>query len=76
MVKELIEKVSSKGGESIAFVFDGLDEYRSEGNLILDIIRGMKLPRAKIFMTSRPAGSHWFRRLVCTNIEIVGFLEE
>ena len=79
MVKELIERVSSTGGKDIAFAFDGLDEYRpvmQESNLVLDIIRGMKLPRAKVFMTSRPAGSHRFRRLVRTNIEIVGFLEE
>ena len=79
MVREVIEKASSTGGKGLAFAFDGLDEYRpatQEGNLVLDIIRGMKLPRAKVFMTSRPTGSHRFRRLVGTNIEIVGFLEE
>ena len=79
MTKELVTKASSTGGKGFAFAFDGLDEYRpatQEGNLVLDIIRGIKLPNAKVFMTSRPAGSHRFRRLVRTNIEIIGFLEE
>ena len=79
MTKELINEISSTGGKGIVFAFDGLDEYRpatQEGNLICDIIRGTKLPNARVFITSRPAGSHRFRRLVKTNIEIIGFLEE
>ena len=79
MTKELVDEISSTGGKGVVFAFDGLDEYRPAaqvGNLICDIIRGTKLPNARVFITSRPAGSHEFRRLVQTNIEIIGFLEK
>ena len=79
VVQDLVERFERTGGEEVCFAFDGLDEYTSEmerGNLIYDLIHGYRLPKASIFLTSRPAGSHKLRKWVKQNIEIVGFLKD
>ena len=79
VVQDLVETFERTGGEKVCFAFDGLDEYSSQmepGKLIHDMIHGYRLPKARIFVTSRPAGSDKLRRYVKQNIEIVGFLED
>ena len=79
IVQAVADRIEATGGKGVYFVFDGLDEYepaKQVGNLLCDIIRATKLPNAKVFMTSRPAGSIRFRNVAQENIEIIGFLEE
>lgn len=79
VVQDLVETFERTGGEKVCFAFDGLDEYISQmepGKLIHDMIHGYRLPKASIFITSRPAGSQPLRGNVKQNVEIIGFLEE
>lgn len=79
VVKDLAEMFERNGGEKVCFAFDGLDEYISQmepGKLIHDMIHGYRLPKASVFITSRPAGSHRLRRNVKRNVEIIGFLKD
>ena len=80
-VDKVLDKVIKEGGKGMCFAFDGLDEYSArlkEGNLIMKIIHGQVLPKATVFMTTRPATAERFRRrmLLSQNIEIIGFLKE
>ena len=81
VVSKVIDEIKLTEGKSVCFILDGLDEYSAvfrSGNLIHDLIFGLKLPNASIFMTSRPAGSHRLRNStrLQQNIEIVGFLDD
>lgn len=81
LVLPLVKEISQTGGKGVCFAFDGLDEYKAvfqRGNLIQELIDGKRLPRASIYLLSRPAGSHRLRNSarLTHNIEIIGFLEE
>ena len=78
VLDKVYDKITEDGGKGVCFAFDGLDEYSSKltpSNLVMRIIHGHDLPRAAVFMTSRPATSERFRRktLLTKHIEIIGF---
>lgn len=81
VVDAIHDKITREGGKGVCFGFDGLDEYSSKltpESLVTKLIHGNLLPRAAVFLTSRPATSERFRRetILSQNIEIIGFLEE
>ncbi len=71
-------------GADILIIFDGFDELSSQErnflqkSLVLDIIKGDKLHRCSVMITSRPYASQPLRSLSRVNrhIEVLGFTEE
>ena len=78
------QKVKADNGEGVLFVFDGFDEFpsdlREKSHIVIDIIKGSKLPKATVLVTSRPSASAQLQALLQTSIdkhiEVVGFSEK
>ena len=76
-IQELVTTIERSQGEHVVFAFDGLDEYKrisEENNIIKDLLKGGKLPRASIIVTSRPDACAEFRQYASKRIEVIGFL--
>ena len=77
----LEDEVNGNEGESMCFVFDGLDEYSQmytkDGHSWFDqLVRGDILTSSTIIITSRPNASVELRASVHTRGEVLGFLKE
>ena len=77
------QEVKEENGNRVLFVCDGFDEFSPElreNSLVMDIIRGSKLPKATVLVTSRPSASAQLQSLLLTgigkHIEVVGFSEK
>ena len=78
------QEVKRENGNGVLFVFDGFDEFpselRDEQSLVMDTIKGSKLPKATVLVTSRPSASAQLETLLQTgigkHIEVVGFSEK
>ena len=70
------------GGESVCFIFDGLDEYsdlnylKTGDSWFEKVLRGQLLPSSTIIITSRPNASVELRKSVHIRAEVLGFLKE
>ena len=79
---EVLRHVRKTSGEHVLFIFDGYDELsleeRTQQSLFLDVIRGEKLCKSSVLVTSRPYASDNLQCLKCINrhIEVLGFTEE
>ena len=76
-IQELVTTIESSQGDHVVFAFDGLDEYKKIGednNIIKNLLKGNKLPKASIVVTSRPDACAQFRQYATKRIEVVGFL--
>ena len=76
-IQELVTTIERSEGGHVVFAFDGLDEYKrisEKNNIIKDLLKGKKLPRASILVTSRPDACAQFRPYATKRIEVVGFL--
>ena len=80
----VVQEVKRENGNGVLFVFDGFDEFpselRDEQSLVMDTIKGSKLPKATVLVTSRPSASAQLQTLLQTgigkHIEVVGFSEK
>ena len=72
-------KIEETRGESVCFVFDGLDEYikpysTDENCWFEQVLRGEELTCSTIVLTSRPNASVELRKTVHIRGEVLGFL--
>ena len=77
-IQELVTTIERSHGQHVIFAFDGLDEYKrisERNNIIKDLIKGEKLQRALVLVTSRPDACAQFRRYATKRIEVIGFLK-
>ena len=79
----VVQEVKRENGNGVLFVFDGFDEFPSElreKSLVMDTIKGSKLPKATVLVTSRPSASAQLQELlqagIGKHIEVVGFSEK
>ena len=73
------EYLLHSGGEHVAFVFDGFDEYPEnlrQNGFISDILQHKMLPCCHLVVTSRPHASAHLRTNCDRYIEIRGFTKE
>ena len=84
-LKEAVSSdIEDSDGEGVLFIFDGFDELPAEqramGSLFVDIINGLYLPRATVFITSRPSVTAELlsrcKPQISKHIEILGFTEQ
>ena len=84
-LQQNIEKhIMQVSGAGTLIIFDGFDELSYEErnclqqSLVLDIIKGSKLHRCSVMITSRPYASQPLRSLATVNrhIEVLGFTEK
>ena len=78
---EVIDFLEKCSGKSVAFVFDGFDEFPTlqEGSIVMDIIGneyGRKFCRSIVVVTSRPTATLDLCKIVDRRIEILGFAPE
>ena len=77
--RSVVQHVQSTSGENVLLIFDAFDELgymeRSQDSLFLDIIKGEKLHKCTVIVTSRPYASESLHQLKSVNrhIEILGF---
>ena len=75
----VVQHVQSTSGENVLLIFDAFDELgymeRSKDSLFLDIIKGKKLHRCTVVVTSRPYASEslYDPKSVNRHIEVLGF---
>ena len=80
-MQRLASDINISFGKDICFIFDGLDEYSasfttSGSSWFEQLLRGEKLQRSLIFITSRPNASIDLRKSVTIRAEVLGFLEQ
>ena len=75
-----VNYIQKFSGENVLFIFDGFDELskqqRTEYSIFLDIIKGDKLHRSSILVTSRPYTSITLRNSfakIDRHVEVLGF---
>ena len=78
---EVEEYLKEFGGENVAFVFDGFDEFPAsqENSIVTDIISnkyGRKFSKSIVVITSRPTATLLLHKEVDRRIEILGFAAE
>ena len=80
--QQIVQHIQETSGEHILLIFDGYDELsnedRTQGSLLLDIVRGDKFLRSSVLVTSRPYASDYLQQLESVNrhVEVLGFTKE
>ena len=81
--RDVATEVEMREGEGVLFVFDGFDEFPAslrKSSLVVSIIEGVCLPKAKVLVTSRPSATAELQSLGQTSIgkhiEVVGFSQQ
>ena len=75
-VGEVAKEIMASKGEGILFILDGWDELpvgKPGHSVILDLIKGDKLWKSSIIITSRPTSSAKLHQHVSLRAEILGF---
>ena len=70
--------LSRNGGENLALLLDGYDEYPDllkQSSLIADILKRQVLPLCGLVVSSRPHASESFRKQATIKVDILGFTE-
>ena len=76
MGHEIEEELFACNGKGVLFVLDGWDEMPKGAagrSIILDMLKGSKLPESSVIITSRPTSSASLYKFVKNRIEILGF---
>ena len=76
---EIEDTITANDGENVLFILDGWDELPSKApaySFILNLVKGIKLPKSSIIVTSRPTSSAILHSLVHLQIEILGFTKD
>ena len=79
MGREMAATITASDGENTLFILDGWDELPRHApaySFIINIVKGIKLPKSSVIITSRPTSSAIFQSLVHLQIEIVGFTKD
>ena len=79
MGREIEDTITASDGENVLFILDGWDELPSTApaySFILNLVKGIKLPKSSIIITSRPTSSTILHSLVHLQIEILGFTKD
>ena len=77
--QSVVQHIQSTSGEHVLLIFDAFDELgyveRTQDSLFLDIIKGKKLHKSTVVVTSRPYASETLHQLKSVNrhIEVLGF---
>ena len=77
--QSVVQHIQSTSGENVLLIFDAFDELgyeeRCQDSLFLDIIKGKKLHKCTVVVTSRPYASETLHQLKSVNrhIEVLGF---
>ena len=77
--QSVVQHIQSTSGENVLLIFDAFDELghmeRAQESLFLDIIKGKKLHKCTVVVTSRPYASESLYQLKSVNrhIEVLGF---
>ena len=80
--EQVLRHIRETSGENVLLILDGYDELgyeeRTQHSLFLDIIKGEKLNKSSVLVTSRPYASDYLQQLECINrhVEVLGFTEE
>lgn len=82
-LQRLVDYIMKTHGRDILFIFDGFDELspeeRRKDSLCLKIIKGEKLAKCSVIVTSRPHASEYLveqSKIISCHIEILGFNED
>ena len=70
--------LSKNGGENLALLLDGYDEYPEhlqKGSLIADILKRQVLPLCGLVVSSRPHGSEHLHKQATIRVDILGITE-
>ena len=70
--------LSRNGGENLALLLDGYDEYPDllkQSSLIADILKRQVLPLCGLVVSSRPHASESLRKQATIKVDILGFTE-
>ena len=74
------KEVCSRNGEGLCLILDGFDEFPAplrKRSLLLDIIKGSRLPGCTVFITSRPSATADLTSCrVDKHIEVLGFTQK
>ena len=79
MGREIEDTITASDGENVLFILDGWDELPSKASaysFIPNLVKGIKLPKSSIIITSRPTSSAILHSLVHLQIEILGFTKD
>ena len=78
VVSACSEYLSKNGGQNLALLLDGYDEYPEhlqKSSLIADILKRQVLPCCGLVVSSRPHASEHLREEANTRVDILGFTE-
>ena len=78
VVSACSEYLSKNGGQNLALLLDGYDEYPEhlqKSSLIADILKRHVLPCCGLVVSSRPHASEHLREEANTRVDILGFTE-
>ena len=70
--------LSKNGGENLALLLDGYDEYPGplrQNSLIADILKRQVLPLSALIVSSRPHATESLRKQATIKVDILGFTE-
>ena len=75
LMESLCLHITTTSGESVVFALDGLDEYSPglKDDFIQKLITKRCLPKSTVMVTSRPAGTQYYRKSANLVIEVIGF---
>ena len=79
MGQEIESVLTENDGSMLLLVLDGWDEFPQNApayEMILNIIRGKKLPKSSVIITSRPISSSILHPFVFSRILILGFTKD
>ena len=75
----IADTITASDGENVLFILDGWDELPSKApaySFIIDLVKGTKLPKSFVIITSRPTSSAILHSLIHVQIEILGFTKD
>ena len=78
VVSACSEYLSKNGGQNLALLLDGYDEYPEhlqKSSLIADILKRQVLPCCGLVVSSRPHASEHLRKKATIRVDILGFTE-
>jgi len=78
--RDVVEVITSTGGENVLLVFDGVDEVSTSfwnSSFLMQVVQG-RLPKATVLLTGRPAANllSVCRTLNHKHIEVLGFTQK
>ena len=79
MGREIVDLITASDGDNVLFILDGWDELPPHApaySFMIELVKGTKLPKSSIIITSRPTSSAILHSIVHLQIEILGFTKD